>query len=135
MSRPGTLVVKGPALLLGEQFLPIIVLFTAPPAFADRRKILIRMCRPKNQSREKQMLGTQRVGLGSVQALPWPGRGGRGPPPCTAEVLWVLLQHGGPNGPCDFLRCSQFCFFCLHEKHVISEHALAEHDSLPSEHG
>lgn len=110
LCRPGTLVVKGPASLLGGQFLPSADLLTVPPVLDERMQIHVWMFHPTDQNREKQMLGNGWRGL-VWPALAW------------AEVSMAsALNSWGPLGiaptwgsqrTCDFSRCSQFCFSIL----------------------
>lgn len=110
-SRPGTLVVKGPASLLGGRFLPRVRLLTATPALDDRMQIHIRNFHPKNQNKEKQILGNRWSGLVWTVLDPCSamGRGEHG-------LHLAQLRSSGHRSnlgfqcTCDFSRCSRLCF-------------------------
>lgn len=105
-SRPGTLVVKGPASLLGGWFLPRVHLLTVPPALDERMQI-----HPKNQNREKQMLGNGWRGLVWTALDPCAGlgQGEHGLHLAQLRSSWHRSNLGF-QCTCDFSRCSRLCF-------------------------
>lgn len=88
---PGALGGRAASLLVG-QLLPVSYHLTAPPGFAERRQIHIRIFHTKNQNREKQILGN-----GGEE-----GWSGQHPEPCPGP-RWVwpsTLHSGGPLCVC-----------------------------------